>query len=190
VYPAPLQLHRTALLQQGKGLGHSLALGADHGSQLQVSVAGGYLGTLTSHDALALDELEDKTCQACWDLFEGYILHPVFSQRQALAQDLHHLQPDLGLVHHEPLEIMLPHLADDDPFHGLRVCVLEALGRQRHLPEDGSCAHDRECKLAPVRSNAVDPNLPLLEHKERLAALLWGVQQLAPLIMGVRYTAA
>src|ERR671912_1172369 len=82
------------------------------------------------------------------------------------------------------------HLADDGQLHGLRVGVLEPLGRERHLSEHRSGSHNRERELAPVRSNTVDPYPALLEHKERLAALLWGVKGLSPLIMGVRDAAA
>jgi hypothetical protein len=78
------------------------------------------------------------------------------------------------------------HLADDGRLHGLRVGVLEPLCSKRHLSEDGSWIHHGQRELPSVRCDAVDPHPSFLEHEERLAALLWGVKDLAPLIMGVR----
>src|SRR5215213_6826338 len=49
VYPATLKLHGPYLLQQGKGLGDGLALGADHGCHLSMGVAGGYLVAVSRH---------------------------------------------------------------------------------------------------------------------------------------------
>jgi hypothetical protein len=82
------------------------------------------------------------------------------------------------------------HLADDSRLHGLRVGVLEPLSGERHLSEHRPGSHDRKGELPPVRAKAIDPYPPLLEHEERLAAILWGVKGLAALIMGVGDAAA
>src|SRR5215213_2325299 len=186
VYPATLKFHGPGLLQQGKGLGHSLALGADHGCHLSVGVAGGYLVTFSRQHSLALNELEDEARQAGGDILEGYVFHTVFCEEEAFTQDAHHFQADLGPVHHQPLEIQPPHLADGDRFHSLRVRVLKPLGSERHLSEHRPGSHDRKGELPPIRTHTVDSHPPLLEHEEHLATLLRGVEDLGPLKMSVR----
>src|SRR5215208_5670963 len=190
VYPTAPKFHGPGLLQQGKGLGHSLALGADHGCHLSVGVAGGYLVTFSRHHSLALNELEDEARQAGRDLLEGYVLHAVFCEEEAFTKDTHHFQADLRLVHHQPLGIQPPHLADGDWLHSLRACVLKPLGRERHLSEHLPGSHDRKGELPAIRAHTVDSHPPLLEHEEHLIFLIRRVEDLAPLKMSIRDTAA
>src|SRR5215208_6046537 len=190
VYPTAPKFHGPDLLQQGKGLGHSLALGADHGCHLSVGVAGGYLVTFSRHHSLALNELEDEARQAGGDVLEGYVLHAVFCEEEAFTQDAHHFQADLGPVHHQPLEIQPPHLADGDRFHSLRVRVLKPLGSERHLSEHRPGSHDRKSELPAIRAHTVDSPPALLEHEEHLIFLKRGVEDLTPLKMSVRDAAA
>ena len=64
VYSAALEFHGPGPLQQGKGFGHGFALGADHGGELPVGVAGWHLVAFAGYYPLILDEPKDKASQA------------------------------------------------------------------------------------------------------------------------------
>src|SRR5215212_3882567 len=69
-------LEGTLVLKAPECPGHRLPVRPDHGAKVLVGVAGGYAYLPWDLHPLALDKKEDEARKPCWDLFEGYVLHP------------------------------------------------------------------------------------------------------------------
>ena len=68
----------------------------------------------------------------------------------------------------------------------LSVGTLQPLGRERHLPEDGSGLYHGEGELTSIRGNPEYPDLAPLEKEEPLRAVLRSEEDLTPLKTSVR----
>src|SRR5215212_824660 len=182
---AAIQLQCPGLPELGEGPGHGHALGADHGGQLLVGVAGGDLvAALAGDDPFALDEPEDQARQTSGYFLEPDVRYPTAVQVQALAEQLYDLQAHRGPVVHQTPEAIEAHEADPRRLQSLRIRPLGP-GRERHLPEHRTDLDHVQGEFLPSY-HLVQAYPPLEEQEDDLGGVSRRVEGLAPLQVEIR----